>query len=189
MFAAIARGRPRVAGRLAALSKLTDSRRSISSLCRSRNVEAMSSFISIGSCLTSPFFSMPRRRWITSPARSSSAIMSSNMLPISDRDLLHSGLWSPCQSAHRAPQAIAGTCRARFDPSSFVRRRGKVSIASASGFRPNEAVETLRKCLGAMPLRLVLDHGPTGIGPRSNRHGHFLGRSCHTKTSIVMSAS
>ena len=40
------------------------------------------------SYLKSPFFSRPRRRWITSPARSSSAIMSSNMLPISARFLL-----------------------------------------------------------------------------------------------------
>jgi hypothetical protein len=114
-------------------------RRSISSLCRSRKVELMSSFISIGSCLTSPF---------SSCREDDESLHRHARLP-----RLRSGSCSRRQSAQRAPGAIAWTCQVRFDPSSFVRRRGTVSIASV--FRPKEAVTTLRKCVGAMRLRRV----------------------------------
>lgn len=75
---------------------------------------------------------------------------------------LRSGSCSRRQSAQRAPGAIAWTCQVRFDPSSFVRRRGTVSIASV--FRPKEAVTTLRKCVGAMRLRRVNVCEPCSCG-------------------------
>src|SRR5262245_52187884 len=131
---------PNAGGRRSASTASTWIFRPISSLCSSRSVERTRSLTSTGADLLSPFFSSPRSRRITSPARVLSCMMSSRTSVTVSR----SGFFSPtmiraaCAFAWIAVSGWLSSCAIAPDssPSTETRIRcvtsWRCSAASAS---------------------------------------------------------